>query len=113
MSTFENMSQMGVSSPVQRASQAAQPLSDDGIDLGQLLRTLWRGKFWILISMLVAILVGGYYAYAVAVPLYSTTSVVTLENRQEQVVDFESVVSGLGGTRPVSIPRLRSLGPVH
>ncbi|WP_415221443.1 GumC family protein [Pseudophaeobacter arcticus] len=114
MSTFENMSQMGVSSPVQRASQAAQPLSDDGIDLGQLLRTLWRGKFWILISMLVAILVGGYYAYAVAVPLYSTTSVVTLENRQEQVVDFESVVSGLGGDQTsinteVEILRSRAL----
>ncbi|MFT6459543.1 MAG: capsular exopolysaccharide synthesis family protein [Pseudophaeobacter arcticus] len=105
---------MGVSSPVQRASQAAQPLSDDGIDLGQLLRTLWRGKFWILISMLVAILVGGYYAYAVAVPLYSTTSVVTLENRQEQVVDFESVVSGLGGDQTsinteVEILRSRAL----
>jgi succinoglycan biosynthesis transport protein ExoP len=114
VSTFENMSQMGVSSPVQRASQAAQPLSDDGIDLGQLLRTLWRGKFWILISMLVAILVGGYYAYAVAVPLYSTTSVVTLENRQEQVVDFESVVSGLGGDQTsinteVEILRSRAL----
>ncbi|WP_417713921.1 polysaccharide biosynthesis tyrosine autokinase [Pseudophaeobacter arcticus] len=114
MSTFENMSQMGVSSPVQRASQAAQPLSDDGIDLGQLLRTLWRGKSWILISMLVAILVGGYYAYAVAVPLYSTTSVVTLENRQEQVVDFESVVSGLGGDQTsinteVEILRSRAL----
>jgi capsular exopolysaccharide synthesis family protein len=90
---------MGVSSPVQGSPQVVSPQSpsEDEIDLGQLFRTLWRGKFWILLSMLVTTLVGGYYAYAVAVPLYSTTSVVTLENRQEQVVDFESVVSGLGG----------------
>ncbi|MEP4037962.1 polysaccharide biosynthesis tyrosine autokinase [Pseudophaeobacter sp.] len=99
MSTLENISKMGVSSTVQSNPQSAsaQPLSEGEIDLGQLLRTLWRGKFWILFSMLVSILIGGYYAYAVAVPLYSTTSVVTLENRQEQVVDFDSVVSGLGG----------------
>ena len=99
MSTLENISKMGVSSPVQGNPQVVSPqsASEDEIDLGQLFRALWRGKFWILLSMLVTILVGGYYAYAVAVPHYSTTSVVTLENRQEQVVDFESVVSGLGG----------------
>ncbi|WP_375700197.1 GumC family protein [Pseudophaeobacter sp. TrK17] len=99
MSTFENISHKGVSLSVQESSQIVSPQShsDDEIDLGQLFRTLWRGKLWILFSMLVAILVGGYYAYAVAVPVYSTTSVVTLQNRQEQVVDFDSVVSGLGG----------------
>ncbi|WP_425046111.1 GumC family protein [Primorskyibacter sp. S87] len=70
---------------------------DDEIDLGQLFRTLWRGKWWIAACMAVAVLIGGYYAYIVAVPVYSTTAFVTLENRQEQVVDFESVVSGLAG----------------
>lgn len=99
MSILENTSEKGISSPIQRPSQVAPAVSssEDEIDLGQLFRTLWRGKFWILICTFLATLLGGYYAYAVAVPQYSTTAVVTLENRQEQVVDFDSVVSGLGG----------------
>ncbi len=78
------------------AAQMA-PVDDDEIDLGQLFRTLWRGKWWIALCMAVAVAIGGYYAYVAAVPVYSTTALVTLENRQEQVVDFESVVSGLAG----------------
>lgn len=69
----------------------------DEIDLGQLLRTIWRGKFWILLTTLVAMLIGGYYAFVIAVPTYTTTAAVALESRQEQVVDIESVMTGLSG----------------
>jgi len=69
----------------------------DEIDLSELLRTLWRGKFWIALCSLIALLLGGYYAYVAAVPVYTSSSVVMLESRQEQVVDLESVMTGLSG----------------
>lgn len=71
--------------------------NNDEIDIGSLFRSIWRGKFWILLCALITTLIGGYYAFSVAVPSYSASSVVALESRQEQVVDFESVVSGLSG----------------
>ncbi|TMV05724.1 polysaccharide biosynthesis tyrosine autokinase [Ruegeria sediminis] len=73
------------------------PIDDDEIDLVELFRTLWRGKWWIAGSMAAAIFVAAYWAFFIAVPVYSTTAFVTLENRQGQVVDFENVVSGLSG----------------
>lgn len=73
---------------------AARPDADE-IDLGQLFRTIWRGKFWILLTALIGLLLGGYYAFVVATPLYTATAAVALESRQEQVVDIESVMSGL------------------
>ncbi|SHF37173.1 capsular exopolysaccharide family [Ruegeria intermedia] len=90
--------------PIQRKSTLPdlQPtggsqIDDDEFDLVELFRTLWRGKWWIAACMAVAVALAGYWAFFVAVPLYSTTAHVTLENRQSQVVDFESVVSGLSG----------------
>lgn len=71
--------------------------ADDEIDLGQLVGTLWRGKFFIAFCGFVLLLLGGYYAYFKAIPAYTANSVVVLESRQEQVVDLESVMSGLGG----------------
>ena len=76
---------------------ALQERTEGEIDLLQLFRTLWRGKLWIIASTIIAILIGGYYAFVVAKPLYTTTSVVMLENRKEQVVDIESVMTGLSG----------------
>ncbi|KUJ73279.1 chain-length determining protein [Ruegeria marisrubri] len=75
----------------------ASPIEDDEIDLVALFGTLWRGKWWIVACMAAAVMLAGYWAYFVAVPVYSTTAHVTLENRQGQVVDFENVVSGLSG----------------
>ncbi|MEJ6401963.1 GumC family protein [Yoonia sp. 2307UL14-13] len=68
---------------------------DDEIDLAELLRTLWRGKFKIVFATLVAILIGGYYAFVLAVPIYSASTAVALENRQAQIVDITDVISGL------------------
>lgn len=69
----------------------------DGIALGELFHSLWRGKLWIAVCALIGLLLGGYYAYFVAVPVYTSTAVVMLDSRKEQVVDLESVMSGLGG----------------
>ncbi len=70
--------------------------SDGVIDLGAMLRTLWRGRLVILAFTIVAVLLGGYYAYAVATPLYRSEVVVMLNNRDQQVVNLDSVVGGLG-----------------
>jgi polysaccharide biosynthesis transport protein len=70
---------------------------DDEIDLGALFGTLWRGKWWIFLSTVIAILIGGYYAFVVAVPVYTADTVVVLESRQEQIVSLDSVMSGLSG----------------
>lgn len=66
------------------------------IDLLDLLRTIWRGKWLILFVTLIAVGMTAAYLWWVAVPLYTATAVVSLENRDEKVVDFESVVSGIG-----------------
>lgn len=77
--------------------QSVAPPADDEIDLGALFATLWRGRLWIVLCGLIALFAGGYYAFGVATPLYTTTASVALESRQEQIVDIESVMSGLSG----------------
>lgn len=81
------------------APQDAPPAqnADDEIDLIALLGTLWRGKWWIALVTTVAIGLGGYYAFGVATPMYTASATVVLENRQEQVVDLQNVMSGLSG----------------
>ncbi|KAA2311695.1 polysaccharide biosynthesis tyrosine autokinase [Pseudooceanicola sediminis] len=81
------------SSDQQKAPAGA---TDEVIDISALLGTLWRGKWLIALVTLIALIIGGYYAYGVATPLFRATAVVILDSRQEKVVDFESVVGGLG-----------------
>ena len=85
----------------------------DEIDLSQLVRTLWRGKFLILFCAVIALIVGIWYAYVQAVPVYTSSTALALESRQEQVVDIESVMTGLGGdqqTINTEIEVIRSRG---
>jgi len=94
---------------------AASRLEDEELDLGGLLHTLWRGKLWIALCTLFAVLIAGYYAYGVAQPRYTAQSVVTLDSRQEQVVDLTSVMTGLAGdqaTINTEIEVIRSRGLV-
>lgn len=79
------------------SSMIGREREDDEIDLFELVRTLWRGKWWILLTTFIAMVIGGYYAYRIAVPMYTASAVVALESRQEQVVDIESVMTGLSG----------------
>lgn len=82
--------------PVQRPAPA-EAQDDDVIDLGALAATLWRGKWIMALATLAAIFIGGVYAFAVAVPVYTSSAVVMLETKQQSVVDLQSVVSGLSG----------------
>ena len=70
---------------------------DDEIDLARVFGTIWRGKFIVLGVTLAMMVLGFYYAFFVAVPEYTARTSVALESRQEQIVDIESVVTGLGG----------------
>ena len=81
----------------QRRPTEADTTEDDVIDIGALLATLWRGKWIVLLTTLIAITLGGYYAYVAATPLYTSSAVVMLETDQKSVVDLESVVGGLTG----------------
>ena len=75
-----------------------QTSATDEIDLGQLLGTIWRGKLWILLAGFVTLLAGGYYAFAITTPLYTTTASVVQVTEQELVVDFSASLGGrLGG----------------
>ncbi|MEQ3748523.1 MAG: polysaccharide biosynthesis tyrosine autokinase [Celeribacter sp.] len=73
------------------------PQADDGdeIDLMELAGSLWRGKWLILATTFLALIIGGWYAYGVAVPKYTATTSLALQLRKEAVVDLESVVSGV------------------
>lgn len=55
---------------------------EDSIDLMALVRTLWREKLIILACMLITMVFAGIYAYRLATPLYSASSVVMLDSRQ-------------------------------
>ncbi|WP_231704121.1 GumC family protein [Cochlodiniinecator piscidefendens] len=84
------------------------------IDLLEIARLLWRGKFWILFTSLFAAVLSIYYVFAIATPLYSAGAVVTLEKQQDSVVNLESVVTGLSGDQAtinteVEVMRSRAL----
>jgi len=70
---------------------------DDEIDLMQLVQTLWRGKWIIAACTIVALFLGAYHAYVRLTPVYTATASIALESREEQIVDIESVVTGLDG----------------
>lgn len=92
---MQQIANISGSGPVQGHQTGSGAVEDDVIDLGALLATLWRGKWIIAIIATLAVIVGGYYAYGVAIPKFSATSVVILETQQRTVVDIESVVGGL------------------
>ncbi|QIE47908.1 polysaccharide biosynthesis tyrosine autokinase (plasmid) [Pseudohalocynthiibacter aestuariivivens] len=98
------------------AHQITAPQDSAEIDLTELIRTLWRGKFWIALCVFIAIVLGGYYAFFKAVPVYTSSAVVMLESRQEQVVDLESVMTGLSGdqaTINTEVEVIRSRGLIE
>jgi polysaccharide biosynthesis transport protein len=91
---------MTIPLPLDRGAVAQRGVSlpeTDEIDLIEVIRTLWRGKIWIGLAMLLAGMIGFGYAKYIAVPRYTAKAVVALENRQETVVDLDSVMSGLSG----------------
>lgn len=67
------------------------------IDIGALLNTLWRGKWFLALVFFLFSFIGSYYAFKVAVPLYKSTAVVILDTKLSQFTDLQSVVGGLTG----------------
>lgn len=63
-------------------------------DLARILSLLWRRK-WIVAATMLATLALALAFLMTVTPRYTATSVVVLDTREEQVVDLESVVSGL------------------
>lgn len=73
------------------------------IDLFALFGTLWRGKWIIVLCSFLVSIVGLYYLFALATPMYPARAVVALETQESNVVDFESVLSGgSGGSEEVN-----------
>lgn len=74
-------------------SQEIMP--DDEIDLMALFGTLWRGKWWIALCAFVGLLIGGIYATQIAVPIYSSSTVIAIEDSEPSLIDIQSAVTGV------------------
>lgn len=70
---------------------------DEIVDISAILNVIWRRKFLISLISLVFIIIGGYYAYRVAVPKYRSSTVVILDAKMNAFNDIQSVVGGLTG----------------
>ena len=75
----------------------SQSENEQVVDLGEIRRIIWQGKWLVGAITAVFVSAGFYYAFVLAVPMYSATTVVMLETQQESVVDLQSVVGGLSG----------------
>jgi len=87
---------------------------NDEIDLAAVFATVWRGKWIIAVCCAVVLLIGGFYAFSVAVPLYTSTTTVIFEDEQGSVAGLDSVVGGnqVGGasiTKEMEVLRARGL----
>ncbi len=71
------------------------PKDTDDIDLLEVFATLWRGKWTILFFSILTGMAGVYYALEVAKPKYWTQARLVLQVNSQQLVDIESVVSGV------------------
>lgn len=80
----------------QNASLNTDGLGAGQIDLGVLASAVWRGKWWVLLSVAIFGAASVYYLKSLAVPKYTAYSVIALASREEQIVDFENIMSGLG-----------------
>ena len=73
-------------------SQAQQPMDDDFIDLGRLLRAVMRYKWGILGLAFAITLFTGLFVYSMQ-PVYSASASLVLESQQANVVNVEEVYS--------------------
>lgn len=79
--------------------QTAAP--DDGeVDLIALFAVLWRGKLTIFLVVCAAVLAGIVYGYGFATLKFTSQASVALITQQEQVVDIDSVISGITADEP-------------
>ncbi|MGH1329993.1 MAG: GNVR domain-containing protein [Paracoccaceae bacterium] len=83
---------------IKRTALYTPPLQKAGDKLapGALWRTLWNGKWLIALVVGGCLLLGALYVLAWATPRYTATAALALEAREEQVIELESVMAGLG-----------------
>jgi succinoglycan biosynthesis transport protein ExoP len=70
-------------------------ISDREIDLVKLAASLWRGKWMILVFVLLFAGVGDFYSRYIVIPLYSATAKIALKEHQAEKIltDIESLMS--------------------
>lgn len=72
----------------------------DEIDLQQLIRTVWRGKWLVVIFALIFGALGFFYATKMASPVYNSVATVSIDNRESQATDLDALVGGLSAEQP-------------
>lgn len=96
------------------SSHSAPATQNDEIDLRSLLGIIWRGRFWVFLAGFLTTMLGGYYAFSAATPMFTTKATVVQETDQKPVVDFSGgLESGLNGDQSAintEIEILRSRG---
>ncbi|MGG7565071.1 GumC family protein [Rhodovulum sp. DZ06] len=65
------------------------------VEIGALVNALWRQKLVIGAFAFVAMVLATAFVYAVT-PLYRSSAVVMTETRQEEMIDLETVMAGIG-----------------
>jgi uncharacterized protein involved in exopolysaccharide biosynthesis len=77
-------------------------MSDDNLEdvlsFAPLFQAIKNGKMIIAICVLVASLMGAFYAFQIATPVYRATSTLQLNANSAQVISFDSIVEGFSGT---------------
>lgn len=77
---------------------ASQDKAEDrGIDLLSVAATVWRGRLWVALLGLIGLGLGIWQAVYVAAPQYRATVSMALQVRNENILDFNAVVSGISG----------------
>ncbi|MGZ2256674.1 AAA family ATPase [Roseobacter sp. A03A-229] len=88
--------------------------AEDGVaQLASIASTIWRGKWRVLLTTLIAAGLGSGYVFAIATPIFKADVFLVLETREEQVIDLEGVISGLSADASVvetEVEVLRSRG---
>ncbi|SLN74421.1 Tyrosine-protein kinase ptk [Falsiruegeria litorea R37] len=82
------------------SGQTGAPQHDDIFDIFNLFGVLWRSKWLILFFVVLFGAAGWFYANKVATSLYTSTTRLAFQVRSQQVVDVESVLSGVSTEQP-------------
>lgn len=75
------------------ASPAADS-QDEEIALGEIFNVLWRSK-WLILAWVVTCIAVGLFYLSTTTPKYTATAQLIVETQQKNVVDLESVVTGM------------------
>lgn len=78
-----------------RNRRSAGSPDENSLDLLHLLGTLWLRKWFILSCIFLSLMLGGFYAFKVAVPRYAATANLALNVQQSLVSDVDSVVTAI------------------